>query len=150
MMGVARLESLVQTLCDKDSMERREEATYPSYLPIAIIERASMPDQRVISSTLGDVCQAMEQVGEHRPPGMIVIGWAVLALFGDGDIDVLELASSSNLGAEIPENDHREPGIEENVDAIRSTRWLKGHKWHVEEGLPEGWSEFEAALGKVE
>ncbi|KAG2110697.1 uroporphyrin-III C-methyltransferase, partial [Suillus clintonianus] len=58
--------------------------------PIAIIERGSMPDQRVVASTLGDICEALDCAGEQRPPGMMVVGWAVLALQGTGDTSVLE------------------------------------------------------------
>jgi len=54
---------------------------YPPYLPIAIIERASMPDQHVTSGTLSTIVQALEAGGPQRPPGMIVVGWSVLGLF---------------------------------------------------------------------
>ncbi|KAI6154285.1 uroporphyrin-III C-methyltransferase [Pisolithus tinctorius] len=84
----------------------------PPTTPIAIIERGSMPDQRVLVSTLADVCTALESLGAQRPPGMIVVGWAVLALHGHGDVRVLE---------------EGEGGDEERVK-----RWL--------EGISEGWA----------
>ncbi|KIK59328.1 hypothetical protein GYMLUDRAFT_677470 [Collybiopsis luxurians FD-317 M1] len=90
LMGVARLGSVVKALLGSGSDSGAE--NYPPYLPIAIIERASMPDQRVIESTLEDVERAMEsaEVGGQRPPGMMVVGWSVLALWGKGNVDVLD------------------------------------------------------------
>jgi len=41
--------------------EQRDGLPYPPHTPIAIIERASMPDQRVVASTLRDVVRAMER-----------------------------------------------------------------------------------------
>ncbi|KIK59319.1 hypothetical protein GYMLUDRAFT_245391 [Collybiopsis luxurians FD-317 M1] len=57
LMGVARLGSVVK----------------------ALLGSASMPDQRVIESTLEDVERAMEsaEVGGQRPPGMMVMGGGV-------------------------------------------------------------------------
>jgi len=90
LMGVARLDSLLQALLDDNvTPSLREGEQYPSYLPIAVIERASMPDQRVISATLETISAAMTVVGEQRPPGMIVVGWSVLALHRDGDVECL-------------------------------------------------------------
>lgn len=48
---------------------------WPEELPCAVIERASCPDQRVIRSTLRNICAAVEEVGS-RPPGLFVTGWA--------------------------------------------------------------------------
>ncbi|KAF8079288.1 uroporphyrin-III C-methyltransferase [Lyophyllum atratum] len=134
LMGVARLAQVVQALTAVDEKEgkvekgRREGAAYPLHTPIAIIERASMPDQRVVSSTLADVVRALESVGEQRPPGMMIIGWAVLALWGEGEVDVLD-----------------EGG--ESTDEERVKRWLRGRKgegakWRVTEGLDAGWEDF--------
>lgn len=44
-------------------------------LPVAIIERASCPDQRIIRTTLGNVAEAVEACGS-RPPGLLVTGYA--------------------------------------------------------------------------
>lgn len=85
-----------------------------------------MPDQRVISSTLKDIARAMDSIGEQRPPGMMVIGWGVLALWGEGDVGVLD-----------------EGG--ESMDKERVERWLKGKDdvaWRVSEGLDSGWEAF--------
>ncbi|KAG6826113.1 hypothetical protein H0H92_001097 [Tricholoma furcatifolium] len=99
LMGVARLPQVVQSLTEAhlkkgEEWQARDGAAYPLHLPIAIIERASMPDQRVVFSTLRDIVRALDSVGEQRPPGMIVIGWAALALWDRGDVDVLD-----NVGA---------------------------------------------------
>jgi hypothetical protein len=45
---------------------RREGRPYPRNTPIAIIERGSMPNQRVVASTLGDICEASDNAGEQR------------------------------------------------------------------------------------
>ncbi|KAG5417260.1 MET1 [Candida metapsilosis] len=44
-------------------------------LPVAIVERASCPDQRVIRTTLGTLGEAVESCGS-RPPGLLVTGYA--------------------------------------------------------------------------
>ena len=124
LMGVARLPQVVQALVDtSDNQKRREGKAYPSHLPIAIIERASMPDQRVVASTLGDIVRALESSGEQRPPGMMVIGWSVLALHGQGDVEVLD--------------DDGEAG-----DKARVKKWLGDAAWKVHEGIDDGWQLF--------
>ncbi|KAJ3853862.1 uroporphyrin-III C-methyltransferase [Lentinula lateritia] len=124
LMGVARLKSVVKTLIGS-----RKDADYPPYLPIAIIERASMPDQRVVESTLEDIEHAMEsaEVGAQRPPGLMVVGWSVSALWGEGNVDVL------NEGTKI--------GNSEDVRRVRN--WLgDGVRWRVREGLASTWDMF--------
>lgn len=124
LMGVARLQQVIHALVDtSDASKRRDGRAYPLNTPIAIIERASMPDQRVISSTLKNIVRALQSSGEQRPPGMMIIGWAVLALHGQGDVGVLD-----------------EDG--ESHDAARIMRWLGGDDalgWKVREGLETGW-----------
>ncbi|CDK25098.1 unnamed protein product [Kuraishia capsulata CBS 1993] len=44
-------------------------------VPLAIVERAACPDQRVVRTTLQNVVEAYEAVGS-RPPGLLVVGWA--------------------------------------------------------------------------
>jgi uroporphyrin-III C-methyltransferase len=137
LMGVARLPAVVEALCDPeksttnvdevsgapDRQSRRDGRAYPAHTPIAIVERATMPDQRVICSTLRDIAVALESNGEQRPPGMIVIGWSVLALSGKGDMTVLD--------------DQGEGKDEERVRA-----WLGGNAWRITEGLDEGWDQL--------
>lgn len=128
LMGVARLSQVIAALLAEAGAGtgRRDGAAYPPHTPIAIIERASMPDQRVISSTLKDVVRALESVGEQRPPGMMVIGWAVLALWGKGNVDVLDECGG-------------------RTDEARVERWLADHGgmgWRVREGLDDGWESF--------
>ncbi|KAK2459552.1 hypothetical protein APHAL10511_008431 [Amanita phalloides] len=123
LMGVARLGQVVKALTsqEEDAGTRRDGLVYPLHVPIAIVERASMPDQRTILSTLKDIVEALESVGEQRPPGMIVIGWSVLALSGKGDVTVLDEPSDR--------------------DEERIIHWLGcGVGWKVEEGLVEGWT----------
>ncbi|KAJ7053924.1 uroporphyrin-III C-methyltransferase [Mycena amicta] len=112
LMGVARLASIVEGMLT---------ARYPAHTPIAIVERASMPDQRVLVSTLQNVVAALESLGEQRPPGIMVVGWAVLALWGVGDDTVLD------------------DGVD-GEDEARVKRWLGEEvDWRVVEGLPDGW-----------
>ena len=125
-MGVARLSQVIAALTDTSQKNgRRDGSAYPTHLPIAIIERASMPDQRVISSTLKDVVRALESNGEQRPPGMMVIGWSVLALSGQGDVGVLDENADCD-------------------DEARVRRWLGDATigWKVQEGIDEGWEIF--------
>ncbi|KAJ6541669.1 uroporphyrin-III C-methyltransferase [Mycena capillaripes] len=124
LMGVARLPQVVAALLEQSESARRAGAVYPPHTPIAIVERASMPDQRVVVSTLRDIVTALDSVGEQRPPGIMVIGWAVLALWGAGDVDVLDEGA-------------------EKGDEARVARWLgMDAGWRVREGLPEGWGAF--------
>lgn len=128
LMGVARINQIVSTLVD-DQSEGRDGAKYSPYLPIALIERASSPDQRLITSTLANIESAIKSV-EERPPGMMLIGWSVLALEGKGRIDIL---------------DKKEQGDEEEV----VKEWLGGVRWKIREGLDWGWGEFLGDLGRV-
>ncbi|PFH48102.1 hypothetical protein AMATHDRAFT_66198 [Amanita thiersii Skay4041] len=134
LMGVARLPQVVETLTSEDECANkgRDGPAYPPHTPIAIIERASMPDQRNVFSTLRDIVKALDSVGEQRPPGMIVVGWSVLALSGSGDLTVL---------------DGEEGDVTRTTrDEERILRWLGEGKptrrWRVQEGLADGWSEF--------
>lgn len=122
LMGVARLPAVLDALLsrDVDAGGRREGAAYPAHLPIAIVERGTMPDQRVVYSTLHDIATALESSGEQRPPGMMVIGWSVLSLWAKGDMSVLDDGA-------------------EKADEERVHRWLDGKAWRVTEGLDESW-----------
>ena len=125
LMGVARLTQVVKALTSEEetSNARREGPAYPLHTPVAIIERASMPDQRTTFSTLKDIVKALDSIGEQRPPGMIVVGWSVLSLSGEGDVTVLDEPSDR--------------------DEERIKCWLGcGMSWKVEEGLAEGWAEM--------
>lgn len=126
-MGVARLSQIITALIDpSNSQNRRDGVAYPPYTPIAIIERASMPDQRVITSTLKNIVKALDSNGEQRPPGTMVIGWSVLALSGNGDVTVLD-------------------DYDKGLDEERVSRWLGGNDsvgWKVQEGLDKLWESF--------
>ena len=49
---------------------RRVGSPHPSNVSITIIERGSMSDQRVLVSTLADICVALESLGVHSVRGM--------------------------------------------------------------------------------
>jgi uroporphyrin-III C-methyltransferase len=120
LMGVARITQLLETLQTLDPTGKRHGPPYPARTPIAIIERASMPDQRVITSTLAHIASALESNGAQRPPGMIVIGWSILSLWGDGDMSVLDKGA-------------------EDEDESRVMRWMNGKSWRVVEGFNGDW-----------
>lgn len=128
LMGVARLSSLLTEL------RMHASGAYPPYLPIAIVERASSPDQRLIAGTLETIERILEgpDVGEQRTPGMIVIGWVVLALEGKGDLEVLNDACVSGRGE----------GELEALDRARISRWLRPHTSVVRDGLAREWEQF--------
>ncbi|KAI0334018.1 uroporphyrin-III C-methyltransferase [Cubamyces sp. BRFM 1775] len=125
LMGVARLPQVLDALQSQlpEAAQRRDGPAYPASIPIAIIERASMPDQRVISSTLKDIAAALESVGEQRPPGMIVIGWSVLSLWDKGDMSILEDQA-------------------EQRDGDRLRKWLGEKSWRITEGLNAEWEDW--------
>ncbi|TFK65920.1 uroporphyrin-III C-methyltransferase [Pluteus cervinus] len=133
LMGVARLGNVVDALTSGDDQNIKK--AYPKHLPIAIIERASMPDQRTIYSTLENIVKAMENVGDQRPPGMMVIGWSVLALWGDGDVGV--------LGDGVADCRTSGDGGLWKQDEERIMKWLgEGVSWRVIEGLDVEWDEM--------
>ncbi|KZT08794.1 uroporphyrin-III C-methyltransferase [Laetiporus sulphureus 93-53] len=125
LMGVARLPQMLGTLLAEsgEPASRRNGPAFPPSTPIAIIERASMPDQRVIYSTLRDISAALESAGEQRPPGMIVVGWSVLSLWDQGDVSVLDDKAGEK-------------------DEERITRWLGEQRWRIKDGLDVGWDDW--------
>ncbi|CCL98906.1 uncharacterized protein FIBRA_00913 [Fibroporia radiculosa] len=125
LMGVARLPQILETLnAQGEQTSRRNGPAYPAHTPIAIIERASMPDQRVIFSTLQHILCALENSGEQRPPGMMVVGWSVLSLWDKGDVSVLDDAAEAQ-------------------DEERLRSWLGDHRWRILDGLDSGWEEWQ-------
>ncbi|OCH95712.1 uroporphyrin-III C-methyltransferase [Obba rivulosa] len=125
LMGVARLPEVLETLQTEsgEPANRRNGTAYPANTPIALIERASMPDQRVIVSTLRDIVAALDSVGEQRPPGMLVVGWTILSLWGEGDMSVLDEGASTK-------------------DEERLKKWLGNQLWRVSDGLSADWAEW--------
>ena len=85
-MGVAQLEGILARL--------REAGAHGSH-PVAIIERATLPEQRVLRGTLADIAASAKrsQVG---PPALLVVG-AVAALAGADDLGAL--AAPAAVGA---------------------------------------------------
>mgnify|MGYP002378637721 CR=1 FL=1 len=57
-----------------------QENSWDPDLPVAIIEKASSPDQRIIRTTLSCVAQAVEACGS-RPPGLLVTGYSCEAIY---------------------------------------------------------------------
>ncbi|KAF2397515.1 siroheme synthase [Trichodelitschia bisporula] len=90
LMALNRLASLVEQLVGTEAAVNAEgltngvdpphkEARWPTSTPVAIVERASCADQRVIRSTLEHVVAAVEELGS-QPPGLLVLGAACAAL----------------------------------------------------------------------
>ncbi|PWN25014.1 hypothetical protein BDZ90DRAFT_205772, partial [Jaminaea rosea] len=137
LMGVARLEALLDVLTSHDSTGRAGGKAYPLHLPIALVERASSPDQRLVASTLEGIREALDHVGEQRPPGMMMIGWSVLSLMGgeEGNVDVLADGAEAGDGVE-----------DEHKDRQRVERWLdveavRGGRYVLREGLDAVYSQ---------
>lgn len=163
LMGVARLKDVVATLTEGWSSEAassstlacgsatsgRNGAAYPPHTPIAIIERASSADQRLVASTLGGIVESLERTGEQRPPGMMLIGWAVLSLDGEGDVSVLddettcleECAAVLEQGAEKQEAYNSARATLDALDRKRVDRWLGQRGYVVREGLSEAYTQ---------
>ncbi|KIR39084.1 uroporphyrinogen-III C-methyltransferase [Cryptococcus deuterogattii 99/473] len=123
LMGVARISQIIEVLTSSTAAGR-DGAAYPPHLPIAVIERASSPDQRVILSTLEKIQPALKQVDE-RPPGMMLVGWAALALEGKGRVDVLDRAEDCEV-------EMVESWLAEGQEGE-----IKG--WKIREGLNDEW-----------
>ncbi|OXV08863.1 hypothetical protein Egran_03377 [Elaphomyces granulatus] len=75
LMALHRLSSLVESLVTvpSDNDNPSLKVPWPKHTPCAVVERASCPDQRVIRSTLQNICTAVEEQGS-RPPGLLVVG----------------------------------------------------------------------------
>jgi uroporphyrinogen III methyltransferase/synthase len=65
LMGVHSLSLIVPSLL---------EAGRPAETPVALIERGTLPEQRVVSGTLGDI---LEKSIEIKPPAIIIVGEVV-------------------------------------------------------------------------
>ncbi|KAI2477793.1 Tetrapyrrole methylase [Pyrenophora tritici-repentis] len=110
LMSLHRLSALVESLIGKG---------YPIDLPVAVLERASCPDQRVIRTTLEHVCAAVEEEGS-RPPGLLVVGHACKVLIkheqrwvveegfhgldnlgGDGELEISRLVHDATAATAV-------------------------------------------------
>ncbi|KAK6461827.1 methionine metabolism [Scheffersomyces coipomensis] len=67
LMALHRIVELIPKLINEKQWDPK--------LPVAIIERASCPDQRIIRTNLSSVAEAVEACGS-RPPGLLVTGYA--------------------------------------------------------------------------
>lgn len=75
------------------------EKNWDADLPVAIVERASCPDQRVTRTTLSKAAAAVEVLGS-RPPGLFIAGHACKVLTGElkGDWEVEEGFAQGEVG----------------------------------------------------
>lgn len=141
LMGVARLAAVVETLVAPSNTGRAGTA-YPPYTPIAIIERASSPDQRMIASTLEQIVDVMEHriPDGQRPPAMMVIGWAVLSLAGEqAGAHILDDAAACEADASTD--------ALLTKDQARIATWLGERGYRIQEGLPLGYRRFGSSTG---
>lgn len=90
LMAIGRIPLLMNDL--------HKERQYPVNVPIAIIERASQPDQRILRTTLENIQQCSEQY-KVTSPAVIVIGNVVNAL--DNDALVVNTNAGMITGTEI-------------------------------------------------
>lgn len=145
LMGVARLHDVVKTLCHgwKSALgEAADEADtptgvrigmpFPPYTPIAIIERASSTDQRMVASTLEGIEKALTASGEQRPPGMMLVGWTTMSLDGGGKGNVDVLDDEDKLGGDA--------AMLERADRERVERWLGKKGYIIREGLDDAYT----------
>jgi uroporphyrin-III C-methyltransferase / precorrin-2 dehydrogenase / sirohydrochlorin ferrochelatase len=63
-MGVAQLPRIVEHLCEQGA---------PADRPVAIVERATWPDQRVIAGTLGTIVQLAQRT-QVAAPALLIVG----------------------------------------------------------------------------
>jgi len=70
LMAVGRIEEITHTLLNKE---------YPEHTPIAIIEKATTPDQRILEGTLHNIIE-IAKIYEAKAPATIVIGEVVSVL----------------------------------------------------------------------
>jgi uroporphyrin-III C-methyltransferase / precorrin-2 dehydrogenase / sirohydrochlorin ferrochelatase len=85
-MGVAQLEAILGRL--------RSAGAHASH-PLAIIERATLPEQRVLRGTLADI-GAIAQRAQVAPPALLVAG-AVAALAGTDELSALAAPAADAL-----------------------------------------------------
>jgi uroporphyrin-III C-methyltransferase / precorrin-2 dehydrogenase / sirohydrochlorin ferrochelatase len=85
-MGVAQLPAII---------ERLRTAGAAAAHPVAIIERATLPEQRVLRGTLADIV-SLAQAHQVEPPALLIIG--AVAVLASGDA-LGALVSASGAGA---------------------------------------------------
>lgn len=143
LMGVARLPAVIETLTSRESPGRHGDA-YPPYTPIAIVERASSEDQRLIASTLDRIVHVMDThiTDGQRPPGMLVVGWAVLSLTSTQVAGAHVLDDEAECYAEHEHDPLRAAKQLAERDAARIDRWLGSRGFYIREGLPHGYDRF--------
>ena len=151
LMGVARLRAVIDTLTDVHAgADVRQGAAYPGCTPIAIVERASSSDQRMIASTLDGIAEVIEHrlPDGPRPPNMMVVGWAVLSLAGDTAgarvlDDEAELQDAAARGERTAEQARSEL---HQRDLARVHGWLGEQGYTIHEGLPPGYKALDALM----
>lgn len=144
LMGVARLATVVDTLLAAES-EGRDGPAFPPYTPMAIIERASSEDQRMIATTIERIVDVMEHrvADGQRPPGMLVIGWTVLSLTGPvAGARVLD--DEARCAAEHVDANEAAQALAA-CDRERVDAWLGAPGFRIVEGLPPGFERFPAS-----
>jgi siroheme synthase len=63
-------------------LDCQSEASYPSSCPAAVVERASLKDQRVIIGTVSTLA-SMAEAYEVKAPATVIFGRVVSVLHGD-------------------------------------------------------------------
>ncbi|WFD44349.1 uroporphyrinogen-III C-methyltransferase [Malassezia psittaci] len=141
LMGVARLRAMVQALTQPDS----DLTPFPGYVPIAVVERASSQDQRVIATTLDQIVDVMENKipDGPRPPSMMVVGWAVLSLAGEVAGNGVTDDEEHCIATYAADQRAAQLAI---LDKQRISRWLNQRTFLMHEGITQGYKDLENFL----
>ncbi|KAJ1972778.1 uroporphyrin-III C-methyltransferase [Dimargaris verticillata] len=83
LMAVHRLETVVKALLSTVTSATTVNLGYPATCPVAIVEKAGFPDQRVIRGTLATIVEDVKRAGGSSPPAMCVVGNVVNLLETD-------------------------------------------------------------------
>ncbi|KAJ1975824.1 uroporphyrin-III C-methyltransferase [Dimargaris xerosporica] len=98
LMAVHRLATVVEALIS--TATSTASLGYPMSCPIAIVEKAGFPDQRVIRGTLATIVEDVKRAGGSSPPAMCVVGNVVNLL--ETDRITFAAAKQVQLAASIP------------------------------------------------
>ncbi|KAI8921174.1 tetrapyrrole methylase [Powellomyces hirtus] len=92
MMGMNRMSMLVATL--------RDEAAYPPHTPVAVVEKATWREQRVVTGTVETIERIVADEGVANP-AVVYVGNVVLALRGGVDETMENMVNPADEGIEL-------------------------------------------------
>ena len=104
-MTVGRLTEIVKELLERDQLAPDT--------PIAIVQKGTLPDQKLLRGTLGDIIDKASRVALH-PPALVVVGDVVRFADRDSILSFLNLESASSPGHDPDGGDKLSAAKEEN------------------------------------